>query len=95
MRKWMIAVICILPQLLMAQEKSQDCSSTTDTVTALRLAHEISINARHPATEWQTARGISFCEDWQGKNADSDRLTQVRILWTPKTLYLRFECWYR
>ncbi len=95
MRKWMIAVICVLPQLLMSQEKSQDCSAKTDTVTAARVAHEISLDARHPATEWQTAKGISFCEDWQGKNADTGRQTQVRLLWTPKTLYLRFECRYR
>ncbi len=91
----MIAVICVLPQLLMGQEKSQDCSAKTDTVTAARVAHEISLDARHPATEWQTAKGISFCEDWQGKNADTGRQTQVRLLWTPKTLYLRFECRYR
>jgi len=95
MRKWMIAVICVLPQLLMGQEKSQDCSTTTDTVTAALVAHEISLDARHPAAEWQTAKGVSFCEDWQGKNADTGRQTQVRLLWTPKTLYLRFECRYR
>jgi len=95
MRKWMIAVICVLPQLLMGQEKSQDCSTTTDTVTAALVAHEISLNARHPATEWLAAKGVSFCEDWQGKNADTGRQTQVRLLWTAKTLYLRFECRYR
>ena len=91
----MVGVVCLYCQLLMGQEKSQDCSGATDTVTAARIAHEISLNARHSAAEWQTATGISFCEDWQGKNPDSGRQTQVRLLWTPKTLYLRFECRYR
>ena len=95
MRKWMIAVICFLPQLLMGQEKSQACSTGADTVTAARIAHEVSLDAQRPAPEWQTAEPVSFCQDWQGKNADTERQTQVRVLWTPKTLYLRFECRYR
>jgi len=38
---------------------------------------------------------VTFCADWQGKNADPQRQTQVRVLWTPEILYLRFECRYR
>ena len=91
----MVAVVCCCSSLLMGQEKSQDCSAKTDTVTAAQVAHEISLDARHPAAEWGAAEGISFCADWQGKNPDSERQTQVRVLWTPKTLYLRFECRYR
>jgi len=79
----------------MGQEKSKPCSAGTDTVTAVRLAREISLDARHPAAEWRSAEGISFCEDWQGKNPDAQRQTQVRVLYTPKMLYLRFECRYR
>lgn len=66
-----------------------------DTITASRVAEEIRLDARHPAVEWQRAQAIAFCADWQGKNADSGRETRVRALWTPKTLYLRFECRYR
>jgi len=91
----MIAAISFLPRLLMGQEKSKSCSAGTDTVTVARIAHEIALDARHPRTEWGAAEGISFCSDWQGKNPDADRQTQVRMLWTPKTLYLRFECRYR
>jgi len=36
-----------------------------------------------------------FCADWQGVKPDPERQTEVRVLWTPKTLYLRFECRYR
>jgi hypothetical protein len=91
----MIAAISFLPQLLMGQEKSKSCSAGTDTLTVARIAHEIALDARHPTTEWGAAEGISFCSDWQGKNPDADRQTQVRMLWTPKTLYLRFECRYQ
>ncbi len=79
----------------MRQEKSQTYSTGADTVTAARVSHEISLDARRPAAEWQAAEAVSFCADWQGKNPDAQRQTQVRVLWTAKTLYLRFECRYR
>src|SRR5258705_5181681 len=95
MRELMVAVICFAACSLMSQEKSQARSTGTDTITAARFEHEISLDARHPATEWQAAKAVSFWQDWQGKNADPGRQTSVRVLWTPKTLYFRFECRYR
>ena len=91
----MVAVICCAACSLMSQEKSQGRSTGTDTIAAVRVAHEISLDARHPVAEWQSAEAILFSQDWQGKNADPERQTSVRVLWTPKTLYLRFECRYR
>jgi alpha-galactosidase len=79
----------------MDQEKSKPCSAGTDTVTAVRLAREVSLDARHPLAEWRAADCISFVADWQGKNPDPERQTEVRLLYTLKTLYLRFECRYR
>ncbi len=66
-----------------------------DTVSAVRIAHEITLHARHSAAEWATAAPVTFCEDWLGRNADPARPTEVRLLWTPATLYLRFACRYR
>ena len=66
-----------------------------DTVLALRIAHEIPLDARHPAAEWAGATPVTFCADWQGRNPDPARQTEVRVLWTPATLYLRFVCRYR
>jgi alpha-galactosidase len=40
---------------------------------------------------WEAAQGVRFNADWQGKNADVERETEVRLLWTPETLYLRFR----
>lgn len=64
-------------------------------IIATHTVQEITLNARHPAAAWQTARAISFSRDWQGKQADPELETQVRILWSESSLYLRFECRYR
>jgi cellulose/xylan binding protein with CBM9 domain len=64
-------------------------------ISALRIAREIVLNARNPAIEWTTAQPVPFCADWQGRNSDPKRQTEVRVLWTPATLYLRFVCHYR
>jgi len=82
-------------QLLMSQETSNPCARTSDAAVARRASHEIALSARQPAPEWQFATAATFCSDWQGSNADPARQTEVRVLWTPKTLYLRFECRYR
>jgi len=62
---------------------------------ATRVTREITLNAGHPAAEWQNTASISFCSDWQGKDPDPARETQVRILWSEQILYLRFDCRYR
>ena len=64
-------------------------------IVATRIDCELSLNASCPVEEWQRAEAISFCSDWQGKNFDPGRNTQVRALWSEQTLYLRFECRYR
>ena len=73
---------------------SQYVNGATDIVASL-LSHEFRLNAAHPAAEWQDAVPVTFCSDWQGKNPDPARQTQVRVLWSPHTLYLRFDCRYR
>jgi hypothetical protein len=65
------------------------------TVSAIRVAREIPLDARNPAPEWSQSPPITFCADWQGRNADPARQTEVRVLWTPAALYLRFVCCYR
>ncbi|MGA9352172.1 MAG: carbohydrate-binding family 9-like protein [Terriglobales bacterium] len=65
------------------------------TITATRVGREIPLDARNPAPEWRDAGPVIFCADWQGQNADPERQTEVRVLWTPRTLYVRFACRYR
>jgi alpha-galactosidase len=64
-------------------------------IAASYIDDEIVLDARHPAEDWRIAEVISFYTDWQGKNADPGRETQVRVLWSERSLYIRFECRYR
>ena len=59
------------------------------------VEHEIALHAADPAEEWQSATPLVFDRDWQGLNPDPKRSTEVRILWSECTLFLRFECGYR
>ena len=46
-------------------------------------------------SSWELAAPLQFKSDWQGKNADPERETEVRLLWTLQSLYLRFRVRYR
>ena len=72
--------------MLMSQSKE---------IVATYLAYEVELNASQAGEHWENARPVAFCTDWQGKNPDPGQETVVRVLWTPRTLYLRFECRYR
>lgn len=64
-------------------------------IVANYIDHEIEVNVAHSAAEWQRAVPVVFSSDWQGENSDPARQTEVRVLWSQQTLYLRFECRYR
>ena len=44
---------------------------------------------------WDKSPAYSYDQDWKGENADPERATEVRLLWTPDTLFLRFRCKYK
>jgi alpha-galactosidase len=48
-----------------------------------------------PPKSWQSAKPVPFDTDWQGKNADPQRHTEVRLLWAPEFLFLKFVARYR
>src|ERR1700687_2407242 len=91
------AAVILLSPLPMMSPATQPahCSTQPSEIIASYTAHEISLDATHPASEWRNAHPIVFCSDWQGKTPDEQRETQVRVLWSSQTLYLRFECRYR
>jgi len=45
--------------------------------------------------DWKAAPPIVFDADWRGRNSDPLRETEVRLLWSRETLFLRFRCRYR
>jgi alpha-galactosidase len=64
-------------------------------IVADRVASEIRLDASHSAPEWQSAQPVRFHSNWQGENPDPGLETEVRVLWSPTFLYLRFVCRYR
>jgi len=80
---------------MVSQAHPDPCKDGDAEILAAPATHEISLDAAHPDADWQRAIPVSFCSDWQGKHPDPSRQTEVRLLWSPQTLYLRFECRYR
>jgi alpha-galactosidase len=66
-----------------------------DTATAVRLIGTTDAEGFPRESAWEKAPPIRFNLDWQGLNADAQRETQVRLLWTLETLYVRFDARYR
>lgn len=67
----------------------------TDAAFAVRLMTPVDSQGFPAERAWETAPPTSFCADWQGQHADPQRETQVRLLWTRDTLFLRFVARYR
>jgi alpha-galactosidase len=44
---------------------------------------------------WGRSACLPFSTDWRGENADPERETEVRLLWTPEWLFLRFRAKFR
>ena len=75
--------------------QSLHCAEITGELVAAHVERAIRLHAADPAVEWRKAQPVTFCSDWQGKNADPELETRVRALWSADTLYLRFEAKYR
>lgn len=69
--------------------------SALPTAYALRLKEPLDAEGLPAAASWQKAPAYSFDHDWKGENPDPARATEVRVLWTPDTLFLRFHCNYK
>ncbi len=46
-------------------------------------------------SSWEASAPLRFSADWRGENADPERETEVKLLWTSKTLFLRFRAKFR
>jgi hypothetical protein len=74
-----------------------DHNFTTDegAAVAVRMHESPDLEGFPKASAWEHTLALRFSADWQGKNADPERETEVRLLWTPETLFLRFRAKYR
>jgi len=66
-----------------------------DTAVALELSSGPDKDGFPSTPAWTRAQPVRFTSDWQDKDADAARETEVRILWTNEYLYFRFRCRYR
>jgi alpha-galactosidase len=71
------------------------CAEDDAQAVAMRLKRPLDQQGFPQIADWERARPLSFCSDWQGNNADPQRETQVRLLWSPQFLYLRFRNTFR
>lgn len=62
---------------------------------AVRLTVPCDAEGFPRAASWGRAGLLQFNTDWQGKNADPERETEVRLSWTTEDLFLRFHARYR
>jgi alpha-galactosidase len=70
-------------------------NTRSEVATAVRLTSGTDAEGFPAEFAWVTAPAVRFNADWQGLNGDPGRETEVRMLWTPETLYLRFDARYR
>ncbi len=93
-----ISSLFLVTHIVMTTHSSDSpsaCSADASEILVAGIKEDIPLDAARPAAVWSQAKPVSFCADWQGKNADPERQTSVRAMWSPTTLYLRFECRYR
>jgi alpha-galactosidase len=69
--------------------------SANDAAIAVRLNDPLDSDGFPSSSAWESVSPVRFNTDWQGKNADLLRETEVRLLWTPQNLFLRFRCRFR
>jgi alpha-galactosidase len=65
------------------------------TAHALRLKEDAGLDGFPGAGWWERTPAIRFERDWRGEHADPRRATEVRLLWSDQTLWIRFEAHYR
>ena len=67
----------------------------TLTAVAVRLTEGTDKQGFPTATSWNKAGAVMFDHDWKGQNSTPPLATEVRLLWTPETLFLRFVSKYQ
>jgi alpha-galactosidase len=70
-------------------------TSSSDTVSAAFLSQPLAPDGFPNPASWNSSEPIVFNSDWQGKNPDPGRETQVRLLWNSDTLFLHYRSRYR
>lgn len=78
----------------MTAQKKEVSAQSKPVATAVRLKQPPDVAGFPTPAAWLTATPIVFDHDWKGQDSDAIRSTEVRLLWTPDTLFLRFVARY-
>ncbi|HMI53046.1 MAG TPA: carbohydrate-binding family 9-like protein [Candidatus Saccharimonadales bacterium] len=81
--------------LMASHRNSADAQEAKYVVWATKIEAPKSADGLPGDEDWTKAEAIRFATDWQGKNADPQRETEVRVLWTPETLFLKYHVKYK
>ena len=65
------------------------------TAVAVRTMEPLDTEGFPTSSCWALSAPLHFNTDWQGRNADPERATEVRLLWTAESLVLRFRARFR
>ncbi len=65
------------------------------TTIAMRLTDRPDAEGFPSNLAWDKTPAVSFAHDWRGEQPNPARATEVRLLWTPDTLFLRFLAKYQ
>jgi len=77
----------------MNKDSAHDPGSNRAVAARLRTALES--EGFPPDEAWDAATPVTFCSDWQGRLSEPGRETEVKLLWTPACLLVRFRARYR
>jgi alpha-galactosidase len=72
-----------------------DNSKATPTAVAVHFTEKPDGEGLPAKAAWEKAPAYTYDQDWKAENRDPQVATEVRLLWTPETLYLRFLCKYK
>lgn len=65
------------------------------TAVALHLKDEMGADGFPVDASWEKTPALRFSTDWRGQEGDPQKETEVRVLWTRETLFLRFVARFR
>lgn len=69
--------------------------TASDMAKAVYLSEALNSDGFPVTSAWNSAEIILFDSDWQGKNPDPERATEVQLLWTKEALFLHYRSRYR
>jgi hypothetical protein len=64
-------------------------------ILAARLKEPLERDRLPGHSSWEKAQPVTFCSDWRADHPDPMRETNVQLLWSPDSLFIRFRCRYR